>query len=633
MNDDGGWISGPSPSRSRTEDTADETAGDATDAAKSRRRGARRAAWQEAPEWSSEPPSVGGPGPGDTRRPAPQPVSPRRVAARTAEPTVVGTGPGTRRDSATAPTWTYETPEPDASTSTPSWHEEGEPRRARRSAGSGRGRSPATGGTAVQWDRPFARLALTHALSVGGDAVVAIALAQSLFFSVDPSESRVKVLLYLVFTMAPFALVGSLLGPAMDRLAGGHRMVIVASTIGRAVLAFAMVREIDDSLLLFPEAFMALVLGKTYAVAKSSMVPSTVNSDADLVEANSKLQLLSGLAGFVLGVPAGLLSLIGPAPVLIFASCVFVAGSIAAVRIHPAEGSLTDEAHHAGARLEGVHSAVVRVASSAMSWLRCVVGLVTFMLAFVLRSPPPSPPIGASVGTRVGFIDPAVRVGSPPEVTTGYPAWFFGVVVAASIAGGLAGSVLAPRLRAVVKEERIMLGGLIGSVLAGLLGLLFPGLLGMVLLSITVAISAGVAKQAFDSLVQAGAPDANRGQLFARFEARFQVVWVLGAVLAVLLRPSVGVGSAIVFVGSIVALVMYRVGWSNSGGLPVRKPRARVTGVLARDELIGGARSALRGLWNLQGSASVDSDPRSDAGERPDLVRRDGGKHQPPGRS
>ena len=178
-----------------------------------------------------------------------------------------------------------------------------------------------------------------------------------------------------------------------------------------------------------------------------------------------------------------------------------------------------------------------------------------------------------------------------------------------------------------------MLGGLIGSVLAGLLGLLFPGLLGMVLLSITVAISAGVAKQAFDSLVQAGAPDANRGQLFARFEARFQVVWVLGAVLAVLLRPSVGVGSAIVFVGSIVALVMYRVGWSNSGGLPVRKPRARVTGVLARDELIGGARSALRGLWNLQGSASVDSDPRSDAGERPDLVRRDGGKHQPPGRS
>jgi hypothetical protein len=419
----------------------------------------------------------------------------------------------------------------------------------------------------------------------------------------------------------------------MDRLRGGHRVVILGSMIGRAVLAFAMVREVDNSLLLFPEAFMALVLGKTYAVAKASMVPSTVNSDADLVEANSKLQLLSGLSGFVLGVPAGLLSLIGSAPVLILATIVFVAGSIAALRIYPAKGSLTDEAHHAGAQLEGVHSAVVRVASTAMSWMRCVVGLVTFLLAFVLRSPPPAPPLGASVGTRLGFIDPAIRVGMPPEPTTGYPAWFFGIVVASSVAGGLAGSVLAPRLRSVINEQSIMLGGLIGSVLAGLLGLLFPGLLGMVLLSMTVAVSAGVAKQAFDSLVQAGAPDANRGQLFARFEARFQVVWVIGAVVAVLLRPSVGVGSAVVFVGSLVALVVYRVGWANSGGLPPPKPRRRGTGVLAREELLGGARSALRGLWSLQGGdrsgtpPSVGGSHRSRRGSQPRSA--EGGRESP----
>jgi hypothetical protein len=37
----------------------------------------------------------------------------------------------------------------------------------------------------------------------------------------------------------------------------------------------------------------------------------------------------------------------------------------------------------------------------------------------------------------------------------------------------------------------------------------------------------------FDSLVQRDAPDAARGRAFARFETRFQLVWVVGAVVAV----------------------------------------------------------------------------------------------------
>ena len=44
-------------------------------------------------------------------------------------------------------------------------------------------------------------------------------------------------------------------------------------------------------------------------------------------------------------------------------------------------------------------------------------------------------------------------------------------------------------------------------------------------------------KLAFDSLVQRDAPDANRGRSFARFETRFQLVWVIGALLPLLLLP------------------------------------------------------------------------------------------------
>ena len=59
---------------------------------------------------------------------------------------------------------------------------------------------------------PFAKLALAHALGVCGDIFVTVALADSIFFSVatDANAARSKVLLYLVFTMAPFAVVGCL---------------------------------------------------------------------------------------------------------------------------------------------------------------------------------------------------------------------------------------------------------------------------------------------------------------------------------------------------------------------------------------------------------------------------------------
>ena len=95
-------------------------------------------------------------------------------------------------------------------------------------------------GLAIVVSTPFGRLAITHVLSVAGDALVAMALAGSLFFDVDPSGARWRIALYLVFTMAPFALVGPLIGPAMDRAKGGHQMILVASAAGRAVLAGAV---------------------------------------------------------------------------------------------------------------------------------------------------------------------------------------------------------------------------------------------------------------------------------------------------------------------------------------------------------------------------------------------------------
>ena len=58
---------------------------------------------------------------------------------------------------------------------------------------------------------PFTRLARVHAFSVATDTLVTVSLAGTLFFSIPSGAARDKVALYLVLTMAPFAVVAPLL--------------------------------------------------------------------------------------------------------------------------------------------------------------------------------------------------------------------------------------------------------------------------------------------------------------------------------------------------------------------------------------------------------------------------------------
>src|SRR4051794_37292863 len=132
---------------------------------------------------------------------------------------------------------------------------------------------------------PFTRLARHHALATAGDTFIALALAGSLFFSIDPDAARWRVALYLVLTVAPFSVVSPLIGPAIDRTRGGRRLMVILSSAARALVCLLMIRHVD-SLWLFPEAFAVLVLSKGYQVAKSALVPTLVRTDGELVEAN-----------------------------------------------------------------------------------------------------------------------------------------------------------------------------------------------------------------------------------------------------------------------------------------------------------------------------------------------------------
>ncbi|HEX7167426.1 MAG TPA: hypothetical protein VF230_10645, partial [Acidimicrobiales bacterium] len=184
---------------------------------------------------------------------------------------------------------------------------------------------------------PFARLARAHALAMAGDTLVTLALAGSLFFSISPTAARGRVALSLLLTMAPFAVVAPLLGPAIDRSRAGRRLMVVGAAAGRAAACIAMARVLDG-LLLFPAAFAVLVLSKTYSVSKSALVPAVVDDEAMLVEANSKLAIVGVVAGFLAALPGVLLlRFAGGEWVLALAALVFAIAAVAALSIRPSE--------------------------------------------------------------------------------------------------------------------------------------------------------------------------------------------------------------------------------------------------------------------------------------------------------
>ena len=371
---------------------------------------------------------------------------------------------------------------------------------------------------------PFARLARTHALSSAGDTLVAVGLAGSLFFSISPDAARTRVALYLVLTMAPFAVVAPLLGPLVDRQRGGRRMMVIGSLALRCVLCLLMASNVD-TLWLFPLAFATLVLGKAYGVARAALVPVLVADETELVQANAKLTLVSGVSGFLASLPGVVVLQLGAPWVLLLGAVVFGVGGVIALQIPTARASRPSTSEER-AELRG---AGVLLAASAMAVLRGTVGFLAFLLAFSLRS-------------------------------EGAPAWWFGVILGASAVGALAGAAIAPPLRRWVREERILFGSLVIVSIAAVVAIQMGGRPAAAMLGGVVGVAASAGRLCFDAIVQRDAPEADHARSFARFETRFQLAWVLGAFLPVVVSMPRSVGYGGLAVVSTVAAATYLTG-------------------------------------------------------------------------
>ena len=394
--------------------------------------------------------------------------------------------------------------------------------------------------------RPVVRLTRVHAAMVAGEAIMAVALADSMFLSISPTDARPKVILFLLLSFAPFTVVARYIGPVIQRFSGGQRAVIFGVALIRAVLMIGMVNSIH-SLALFPLAFGALVLSKTYSISKSAMVPQLVEGDERLVEANSNLAKVAGIIGFAVGVPAFALQAISVSVTLYAGTLVFVTAAVQAWHLPRTSSQGADDPV---AEQQELHSPRVVHAANTMRFLRGAVGFMFFHLAFWLRS--------EIAGT----------------------AWF-AFAVALGNMSILAANWTAPALRARLRTETMLTVSLamvaVCGIAAGISGVFIAG----VLLTAVVNAAAAIGRVAFEATVQSGASHADKVSAFARFETHNQLAWVAGGLVPVILRLNGHAGSWFVGVlGAVGMLVMLRDrGITGSRGAPAtgrarRAPRA-----------------------------------------------------------
>jgi hypothetical protein len=402
---------------------------------------------------------------------------------------------------------------------------------------------------------PFGRLALVQVLMLAGDTLVTISLADSLFFSIPTHEATSKVLLYLLLTLAPFAVVAPLLGPLIDRSRGGKRGAAVVAAVGRGLLCPLMALSIN-SVWLFPEAFLILVLSKLYLVTRGALVPEmmtlgTAMRDASPIEVqpgreedapvhgyaalNARLTLLGTLAGFMAAVPGvPILKLFGAPGVLIFDTLVFAAAAIAAARLPVSRRRGSDpntetlgggfrRARSLGkgasdpdlASLQPLAEPPVLLGLTANSLLRGTAGFFVFMLAFGLRR------LHASL-------------------------FWYALALGASGAGSLLGLLLVSRLRRRLGEPQILLSALWLVAVVGSLTAVWGDLQVQGFLALSIGVAGSLGQPSFDSITQRYVPEEQQGRVFARFATRQQLVWVLGALLPVVIALPLQAGDVII---------------------------------------------------------------------------------------
>ncbi|MFT3851912.1 MAG: MFS transporter [Ilumatobacteraceae bacterium] len=366
-------------------------------------------------------------------------------------------------------------------------------------------------------------LAIAHGLAASGDACVAISLAGSLFFNLSPDASREQVLLYLLITMAPLAVLAPLVGPTVDRFNHRPHLVGLVCYALRAAACVALAFSLFQ-LTFFLFAIVLLMASKASGVVKQALVPLVTDDPGDLVATYARLARVSAGFGGLGALVGGLVFRWFGAPwVLAVGAVFFSASAIAISRLQPSERSaiVPEDVEYAE-----THLPTIVVASIGFMAIRMAVGFFVFTLAFTLR-----------------------RNSEPP--------WVYAAAVGVYGAGAFLGNIVTPLLRQRFPEQTLLtiaIGAPAALALVGVLGT-SRGLL-LVVASL-VGLSTTLGRHAFDAILQSRAPAAWRGRAGARYETRFSLAYVAGAVAATPIRLPVTASMAVLSVIYVPTIVVF----------------------------------------------------------------------------
>jgi MFS family permease len=371
--------------------------------------------------------------------------------------------------------------------------------------------------------------ALTYAvmLNYASSAAMAVGLANTLFFSAATAESKTKVALYLIITIAPFALIAPVIGPMLDRIQRGRRIALAVSCSGQALLVVVMALHLNDWLL-YPAALGTLVLSKSFDVLKAAMTPRVLPSGITLSKTNARLTVFGLAAGIVFGaIASGFASLFGSPGALWFTAVLCLFDAVLCLGI-PAWVEVTEGEVPASLRSEP------KAKAKRQPMGRHVViglwgnGTIRVMTGFLLLFP--------------AFVIKSMEQHSPTRQLL-----LLGLIGAAAGIGSFAGNAIGARMQ-FGRSDQVIMGCLIGCVAGGLLAALTGSVTTAAIAALMAAVASALAKVSLDASIQNDLPEASRASAFGRSETILQLAWVLGGALGVLLPTQFSLGFIVVTV-------------------------------------------------------------------------------------
>lgn len=394
------------------------------------------------------------------------------------------------------------------------------------------------------------------------DAAMAVALADTLFFAAASGESKSKVALYLLITIAPFAVIAPLIGPALDRLQHGRRVALAGSFLIRTALVVVLIANFDGvtgsypSWVLYPCALGMMVLSKSFSVLRSAVTPRVLPPSIDLVRVNARLTmfgLLGGtMAGGAVAVGAqyllGVFNLPGALYVLVAAT---VAGAVLAMRI-PKWVEVTEGEVPATLSYHGGDGDLRRRPVGGKTRARQPLGRNTITSLWG----------NCTIKVMVGFLFLYPAFVAKSHQASGWEQLrILGLIGAAAAIGNFAGNMTSARLK-LGRPAQLVVRSAIAVTAMALAAAVSGNLLVVAAATLVTSGASAIAKASLDASLQDDLPEESRASAFGRSESLLQLAWVAGGATGVLIYTELWIGfttiSAVLILGLAQTIVSYR---------------------------------------------------------------------------